>query len=372
MMSVRTAERMAMTRLTIDLDAIVRNYRRIVARAPASTVAAVVKANAYGLGAGPVTAALAAAGCEHFFVAHLSEVAAVREAAPAGTLIYVLNGLAAGAEADCGALGAIPVLNSLTQLAAWRARGPAILQVDSGMQRLGLSPPEIERLVAAPALLHGVALRYVMSHLACADEPESPANPAQRDRFAEICAQLPPARRSLGNSGGAFLGSDYHFDLLRPGIALYGGAPQPGVAMEPVVSLTAGIVQTRAVPAGSGIGYGLTASADTDRVIATIGMGYADGWPRRLGGRGSAFVGDMRVPIVGRVSMDSMLIDVSDVTDDARQVGAPVELLGSHQTIDDVARDAETISYEILTQLGTRYARRYIGATADGRRSEAA
>ncbi|WP_380787699.1 alanine racemase [Sphingomonas sp. R86521] len=363
-MTACTSERMAMTRLTIDLDAIVRNYRRIVALAPGSAVAAVVKANAYGLGAAPVAAALAAAGCRHFFVAHLSEVAAVRDAAPAGTPIYVLNGLAAGAEAECAALGAIPVLNSLVQLAAWSAHGkrPAVLQVDSGMQRLGLSPPEVERLIEDPGLLAGIDLRYLMSHFACADEPESPANAWQRDRFATTCAQLPSAPRSLANSGGAFLGPDYHGDLLRPGIALYGGDPQPGVTMAPVVTLIADIIQTRVVPAGAGIGYGLTAPADTDRVIATIGVGYADGWPRRLGGRGSAFVGGIRVPIVGRVSMDSMLIDVSDVPGEARLEGAPVELLGPHQTIDDVARDAETISYEILTQLGSRYARTYIGS----------
>lgn len=364
-MTACTSERMAMTRLTIDLDAIVRNYRRIVALAPGSAVAAVVKADAYGLGAGPVTRALAAAGCEQFFVAHLSEVAAVRDAAPAGTPIYVLNGLAAGAEGDCAAVGAIPVLNSLVQLAAWRAQGPrlpAVLQVDTGMQRLGLSPAEVERLVAVPDLLGDIDLRYVMSHLACADEPELPANAWQRDRFAAICARLPSSPRSLANSGGAFLRTDYHFDLLRPGIALYGGAPRLDVRMEPVVTLTAAIIQTRLVPAGAGIGYGLTAPAATDRIIATIGVGYADGWPRRLGGRGSAFVGDIRVPIVGRVSMDSMLIDVSDVPDQARLEGAPVELLGPHQTIDDVARDAETISYEILTQLGSRYARTYIGS----------
>ncbi|MEG3164829.1 alanine racemase [Sphingomonas sp. PB2P19] len=370
-MTERTADRAAMTRLTIDLAAIVRNYRRIAALAPNSTVAAVVKADAYGIGAARVAAALAAAGCRHFFVAHLSEVAAVRAAAPAGTPIYVLNGLVAGAEADCAALGAIPVLNSLAQLAAWRAQGPglpAIVQVDSGMQRLGLSADEIGQLATAPALLDGIDLRYVMSHLACADEPDSPANARQRERFASICAELPLSPRSLANSGGAFLGADYHFDLLRPGIALYGGSPRPGVTMDPVVSLSAAIIQTRVVPAGTGIGYGLTAAADHPRVIATIGVGYADGWPRRLGGRGSAFVGDTRVPIVGRISMDSLLIDVSAIPDEARQAGAAVELLGPHQTIDDVARDADTISYEILTQLGARYARHYVGDGAPHQR----
>lgn len=371
-MTASTAERMAMTRLTINLSAIVRNYRRIVALAPDRTVAAVVKADAYGLGAGPVTDALAAAGCTHFFVAHLSEVAAVRDAAQGGA-VYVLNGLAAGAEADCVALGAIPVLNSLVQVAAWRAQGPrlpAILQVDSGMQRLGLSPQDVERLVAAPDLLGDIDLRYVMSHLACADEPELAANRWQRDRFAAICAQLPPAPRSFANSGGAYLGTDYHFDLLRPGIALYGGEPRPDVRMESVVTLTAAIIQTRVVPAGAGIGYGLTAAADTDRIIATIGIGYADGWPRRLGGRGSAFLDGQRVPIVGRVSMDSLLVDVSAVPEGARQAGAPVELLGPHQSVDAVARDADTISYEILTQLGQRYARHYVGGNVGDNPSE--
>jgi alanine racemase len=209
-----------------------------------------------------------------------------------------------------------------------------------------------------------------MSHLACADEPELAANRWQRDRFAAICAQLPPAPRSFANSGGAFLGTDYHFDLLRPGIALYGGEPRPDVRMESVVTLTAAIIQTRGVPAGAGIGYGLTAAADTDRIIATIGIGYADGWPRRLGGRGSAFLDGQRVPIVGRVSMDSLLVDVSAVPEGARQAGAPVELLGPHQSVDAVARDADTISYEILTQLGQRYARHYVGGNVGDNPSE--
>lgn len=362
--------------LTIDLSAIVANYRRITALAPGRNVAGVVKADAYGLGSAQVSAALSAAGCTHFFVAHLSEVAAVRAAVPGDAAIYVLNGLVAGAEAACRSIGAIPVLNSLDQLARWGAAAgdrplPAILQVDSGMARLGLSPQEVDRLAAHPDLLGGIDLRFVMSHLACGDDAASPANADQRDRFAAICARLPAAPRSLTNSGGAFLGPDFHFDLLRPGIALYGGAPQAGVSMAPVAHLTARIVQTRHVPAGAGIGYGLTAAAATDRIIATIGMGYADGWPRRLGARGSVFVGGIRAPIAGRVSMDSILIDVTAIAEPDRRPGAPVELLGLHQRIDDVARDADTISYEILTQLGSRYARHYVGGDTGGDRSTA-
>lgn len=356
-------------RLSINLDAIVRNYRRIVAMAPRRIVAGVVKANAYGLGASAVSSALAAGGCSHFFVAQVSEVAAVRAVVPPDAVIYVLNGLPAGAEGACIAGRAIPVLNSLEQIAAWRAaagarrtRLAAVLQVDSGMARLGLTADAVDQVVARPELLDGIDLRFVMSHLACADETDSPANERQRARFEAICARLPALPRSLANSGGAFLGTQFHFDLLRPGIALYGGTPRPDVTMEPVVSLTADIIQIRTVPAGAGLGYGLTTPAPTDRIVATIGVGYADGWPRRLGNRGSVFLAGVRAPIVGRVSMDSSLIDVTAIPEAARRPGAPVELLGPHQTVDDVAADAETISYEILTQLGARYARRYLGA----------
>lgn len=359
-----------MPTLRIDLAAIVRNHRRIAALAPSSVTAAVVKADAYGLGAGPVSTALAAAGCRDFFVAHWGEVAAVRERVPHDATIYVLNGLGAD-PAACLATGAIPVLNAPHHIAAWRALAakigrelPAILQLDTGMARLGLAPADFVDLIERPEALDGIALRYVMSHLACADEPDAPANREQRDRFVALAARLPGTPRSFANSGAAFLGPDFHFDLLRPGIALYGGAPRPDVAMEPVVTLTAPIIQSRRVAAGRGIGYGLTASAPHDRIIATIGVGYADGWPRRLGGHGAAFIAGERVPIVGRVSMDSMLLDVTDLPEEACAPGTAVELIGPHQSVDEVAAAAQTISYEILTQLGARYARHYIGLDA--------
>jgi len=362
--------------LRIDLDALVDNYRLIAARVAPAQVAGVVKANAYGLGAIEVSEALMAAGCRHFFVAQLVEAAALMPHLAGDCRLYVLNGLQPGAEALCAKIGAIPVLNSLDQIARWsahaRAEGrrlPAVLQVDSGMARLGLPEAEVAQLLAEPQRLDGIDLVLLMSHLACADEPESPANAAQAVRFEAIAAHFPGLPRSLDNSGGCFLDKPGHYDLVRPGIALYGGAPQFGRAnpMRPVVSLDARIVQLRDIPPGAGVGYGLSFTAYGACRIATIGIGYADGWLRQLGQRSSAFIAGIRVPIAGRVSMDSITLDVTHVPDEHLYPGAPVELLGPNQTIDDIAADAGTISYEILTRLGARFERHYapprLGAT---------
>jgi alanine racemase len=353
-------------RLTIDLGALVRNYRRLCAQAASARVAGVVKADGYGLGAVPVAQALAGAGCRDFFVAHLAEALPLLDRLPADATVVVLNGLQPGAESLCARIGAMPVLNSLDQARRWAAIGrfPCAVQVDSGMSRLGMAAEEVQALAADPALLAALDIRLVMSHLACGDEPGSPANAWQRSAFEELAALLPPAPRSLANSGGTFQGDVPGYDLCRTGIALYGGSPLAGRPnpMEPVVGLDARVIQTRIVAAGAGVGYGLTFTAEGPRRIATIGVGYADGWPRHLGNVGSAFVGDVRVPIAGRVSMDSITLDVTDAP--PLTAGDRVELLGPHQTIDDVARDAGTISYEILTQLGHRYARRYIGNIA--------
>ncbi|USI72446.1 alanine racemase [Sphingomonas morindae] len=354
--------------LRIDLDALVDNYRRIEARTAPARVAAVVKANGYGLGAEPVSRALYDAGCRHFFVAQLGEAVVLRPSLAQDAALYVLNGLQPGAEPCCAEIGAIPVLNAPDQIARWaetaRARGArlrAALQLDSGMARLGLAPEDAARLAADPAALADIELTLVMSHLACADEGDVAANAAQWRAFQARAAAWPGVPRSLDNSGGAFLPRGDHLDLVRPGIALYGGAPTFGEAnpMRPVVSLTARIVQVRDVPAGAGVGYGLTSVADHARRIATIAVGYADGWPRHLSNRGAAFIAGTRAPIAGRVSMDSITLDVTDVPEAALAPGAPVELLGPHQGIDQVAAEAGTIAYEILTQLGSRYARIY-------------
>ncbi|MDJ0278738.1 alanine racemase [Sphingomonas sp. 2R-10] len=358
-----------MSLLTIDLNALVANYRTIAATVAPARAAGVVKADGYGLGARPVADALYGAGCRDFFVALTGEASALRPALPADARLFVLNGIAPGEEVPLIAADAIPVLNAPADIARWRMaarlagrRLPAAVQVDSGMSRLGLAPAEVAAIAADPLLLDGIEVVLVMSHLACGDEPGAAANDAQRARFAELAAMLPDAPRSLANSGGSFLGGGFHGDLVRPGIALYGGAPQgaEGPVMRPVVALDARIVQVRDVPAGIGVGYGLTCVTDHDRRIATLSYGYADGWPRMLGNRGAAYVAGVRAPIAGRVSMDSICIDVSDVAPDVLARTPHAELIGPNQTIDRVAADAGTIAYEILTGLRHRHARRIV------------
>ena len=356
-------------RLTIDLGALADNYRLLRGRLSGADCAAVVKADAYGLGAARVAGALWRAGCRQFFVAHLQEGIALRAALPADAEIFILNGLMPGAEAACLDARLTPVLNSLAQVDAWtdlsRRQGralPAILQIDSGMARLGLAPAEVDQLAGDPARLGGVALRAVMSHLACADEPAHPANQAQLAQFEAQRRRLSPAPASFANSSGIFLGPDYHFDLARPGAALYGVAPVPEAPnpMRAVVRLDARVIQTREIAAGDAVGYGHGFQAPGPARIATLAIGYADGWPRSLGRTGVAYVGDRALPIAGRVSMDSLTLDITTLPADMLKPGDFVELLGPHQSIDDVASAAGTIGYEILTSLGGRYRRRYL------------
>ncbi|WP_294322426.1 alanine racemase [uncultured Sphingomonas sp.] len=358
-----------MALLTIDLNALVANYRTIAATVAPARAAGVVKADGYGLGAAVVADALYRVGCREFFVALTGEANALRPALPADARLFVLNGIAPGEEAALVAADAVPVLNCPADIARWSAaarisgrRLPAAVQIDSGMSRLGLSADEVAGIAADPGQLADIDVVLVMSHLACGDMADSGANAAQRARFEQLAAMLPPAPRSLANSGGAFLGGGYHGDLVRPGIALYGGAPQEDQPnpMQPVVTLDARIVQWRDVPAGTGVGYGLTSVAAHDRRIATLSYGYADGWPRMLSNRGAAYVAGVRAPIAGRVSMDSICIDVTDVPLDLLIGAGHAELIGPHQTIDQVAADAGTIAYEILTSLRHRHARRIV------------
>lgn len=361
--------------LTIDLDAVVANYRLLTRMLKGRPCAAVVKADAYGLGALPVARRLQAAGCRHFFVAHLTEALSLRPALERTSHVFVLNGLNPGSEAQAARHDIIPVLNSLEQVHAWRQQAtlsgrtlPAVLQLDTGMSRLGLPPSELDALVASPHYLEGIALQFVMSHLACADEPDHPANRMQLENFISMRRHLPFVPASLANSAGIFLGSAYHADLGRPGIALYGAHPgaDRSAPLRPALKLEAKIVQLREVQAGVGVGYGHAFTSSRPTRLATIGVGYADGWMRSLSGRGRAFLGDLPLPIVGRVSMDSMTLDVSMVPPGRLRPGTLVELIGPHQSVDQVADHAGTIGYEILTSLGTRYARRYQGDGPDG------
>lgn len=355
--------------LTIDLSALRDNYLALAAQAPAAVTSAVVKADAYGLGADIVAPVLYDAGCRHFFVAHIDEAISLRLHIGADARIFVLNGLQPGNETSCAGLNIVPVLNSLEQVAQWSAHAarlgrtlPAALQIDTGMSRLGLAPFELEELHACPALLDGIELAYIMSHLACADEPDHEANGSQlavMRNAAEMFADVPV---SFANSGGVFLGADYHNSLMRPGVALYGGAPSSARPnpMKPVVGLNVAVVQTRTVPAGSFVGYGASLRTVGETRLATIAAGYADGIPRSLSNRGAAYYNGIRLPVAGRVSMDSITLDISALPEGTLKHGSLVEIIGPNQPLEAIAEDAGTIAYEILTRLGQRYRRTYI------------
>jgi alanine racemase len=374
MPSIEPADEPAGGVLTIDCGAIAANYRRLQEQLGKARCGAVVKADAYGLGMARIAPALARAGCKDFFVALIDEGVALRALLPEAW-IYVFNG-PDGAGGDAGALlqhGLIPALNDPGQIAAYagaaKAMGtsaPALLNIDTGMARLGLGPGDIEALVAAPGLLDGIHVDYVMTHLACADEPDHSLNRDQltaftlaRERLKGVC----DAPATLANSAAIFLGPEYHFDLARPGAALYGLAPLTGRPnpMAQVVQLQGKILQVRDVDSPMTVGYGATHRVRSKGRIATVAMGYADGYGHGLSNRGSAYIGDIRVPVVGRVSMDLITLDVSDVPMDRAIPGAFAELIGEHLTVDAVAGAQGTIGYEVLTGLGPRLHRIYVG-----------
>ncbi len=347
--------------LTIDLDAIAANWLALDARHAGAT-AAVVKADGYGLGAVPVARRLTKAGCRTFFVAHPGEAVALRQALGPAPVIAVLNGLSDAAAETYRAHDLAPVLGSLAEIACWQRAGlalPAMLHVDTGMCRLGLDEAELDRLVAEPARLTGIRLLQVMTHLVSAETPAAPINAAQLTRFTAACARLPAAPRSLANSSGMFLGPEFDSDLARPGAALYGINPQPDRPnpMRPVLRLTAPVLQLRTVPAGETVGYNGIWTAPRASRIATIPVGYADGYHRALSNCGLASFDGRPVPLVGRVSMDLTTWDVTDHP--AVERGAWLELIGPAVPPDEVAARAGTNGYEILTSLGRRYDRQY-------------
>lgn len=327
---------------------------------PGGAVAGVVKADAYGLGAVQVATTLHAAGCRHFFVAHLSEAVAIRGLVP-GAMVAVLNGMPRGSEDGFVVHDIVPVLGTLGEIARWgglaRRLGralPALLHVDTGMNRLGLDGGQ---LAALAGKLDGIDLRYVMTHLVASEVAGDPMNAAQRDRFAAACAMWPGVPRSFANSSGMFLGNEWASDLARPGAALYGINPTPGRAnpMRPVVRLMARVLALRDVPAGASVGYNSTWIAGRASRIATVGVGYADGWHRGHSGRGHAVFDGAPVPLVGRVSMDLTTFDATDRP--GLREGDWLELIGPSRPVDDVAEAAGTNGYEVMTSLGRRYHR---------------
>jgi alanine racemase len=355
--------------LEIDLRAIVANWRALGARlAQGATCAGVVKADAYGLGAAQVAPALAQAGCTEFFVAHLEEALALRPLLPETAYLHVLNGCLPGEERIFVAAGLVPVLNDPGQVVNWATQArrlghplPAALHLDTGMSRLGLTPREAQTLAAQGEASAPIDLRLVMSHLARAEEACA-MNGEQLARFAVLRARWPAARASLANSSGIFLGAPFHFDLARPGAALYGinpvpGRPNPQLA---VVRLTAPVLQIRDIAPPETIGYGATFQAPAAMRIATLACGYADGWPRSLSNSGTVHHEGLSLPILGRVSMDTIVVDAT--TAPGLRVGNRVELLGSTIGVDQVADAAGTNGYEVLTRLGRRFSRVYAAA----------
>jgi alanine racemase len=349
-------------------------------------VAGVVKADAYGLGVDRVAPALWAAGCRSFFVAVPEEGIGLRAVLPEAE-IFVLNGLFGPEAAPAyGEFRLMPVLGSQADISCWEAFGwdgdsprPCALHVDTGMNRLGLTADEAYSFAEENALTGALTPRLVMSHLACADEPHHALNRQQLESFQAVRRAFADVESSLANSAGAFLGPDFAFDMVRPGIALYGGNPFTGLPnpMAPVVTAEARVVQVRHVKEGQTVSYGATMTLERDTTIAVASVGYADGYPRAGSGSGvvlrdviptglDGFLHGWKVPVLGRITMDLTLFDVTDLGPGVVGIGDWIELFGPNIAIDDAADAAGTIAYELLTRLGSRHHRRYVGAESQG------
>jgi alanine racemase len=364
--------------LTVDLDALVANWRKLEKTAVPAECSAVIKANAYGCGIEPVARALARAGCKTFFVATLDEAAATRAAVPS-VVLYVLNGFIQNTGDAYAKIDARPVIGDLNELAEWDVfcrrtswAGGAAIHIDTGLQRLGLTVAEAQGLIPRiNAGDHGISL--VMSHLACAESLHHPMNARQLATFRTIASEFSGVPASLSNSSGIFLGSTFQFDMVRPGAALYGVNPTPEAdnPMLPVVDLKARILQIRDVERGESVGYGGNWTARRPTRLAVVSAGYADGYFRagssNDGTRGAeVMVAGKRCPVAGRISMDLMAVDVTDLEKNAVRRGHMVTLIGEGITVDELAHHFGTIGYEVLTSIGSRYARVYKGETADG------
>jgi alanine racemase len=352
----------------IDLAALKHNYLTLSQTAAPADCGVAIKGEAYGLGMAEVARSLWSVGCRTYFVSRPMEGAGLREVLPNAT-IYVLDGFYEGQAAFYLENKLIPVLISIGETLEWANNsqgGPCAIHVDSGIHRLGFTALEFNQLCANVNLKKALNINLLVSHLACSDEAEHAMNSAQLKSFQECRDLMPEVHASFANSSGIFLGQEYVLDLVRAGVALYGGNPKPGSPnpMEPVVTLQAKVMQTRLIPKGQAIGYSATWTAPRDSRIAILGAGYRDGIPRKLSssevdGPAQVFLAGRRVPIVGRVSMDMLACDITDLQD--VEVGMFAEIFGPNISVDEAAAWAGTISYELLTHLGNRYHRRYIG-----------
>ena len=355
-------------RLTIDLDALACNRAVLAAEAPGAEIAAVVKSDGYGLGAGPVARHLHAEGTRSFFVARVAEGEALRtELAGRDATIYVLDGLVAGTAGRLAAAALTPVIATLAQakvamdLSAKPGGLEVALQVDTGMNRQGLSLAESRTLIAAPGYPGNLRIVLIMSHLGSATDPHEARNIEQLARFHEAIALFPGVRTSLAASAGAFLGADYRHDMIRAGISLFGGGPEerPDPRLKAVATLTAPILDIRALQICDRVGYGSGFTADRPMRIALVAAGYTDGIIRAAMGRGQAWVAGALRPLLA-VNMELLVIDLGE---GQAEVGDPVELLGPHALLDDVATAAGTVAHEILIRLSTRAERTFVGAS---------
>ena len=359
--------------LTVDLNVLAKNFAYLKSKLNKGVdCSAVVKSDAYGLGLEPIVVRLSNEGCNKFFVAMLDEAIAVREIlkkVDKDASIYMLNGLPKDCEKELDHYNVIPILNSIKEIECWSAFAKVsnqirhgVINIDTGMSRLGLDNGELQRFALNPQIAEGINITHVMSHLACADNRMDNQNEQQRRLFDNYASHFGSVKLSLANSAGIFLGDNFHYDLVRPGAAIYGLQPIRNEInkIHQTIELKAKIIQTFFVDANATVGYGATFRTTRKSRLATVSIGYGDGYFRSLGSRGYGYIGKIKVPIVGRISMDLITFDVIDVREKDSSPGAMIELIGPNYTVDRLAMDAGTIGYEILTSLGSRYSRNYI------------
>jgi alanine racemase len=357
------------TVLTIDLEAIRANYKVLDKKVGNGVeCASVVKSNAYGLGIEQVMTALSSVGCRNFFVATLDEALQIRKFSLTDN-IYVLNGVRQGQEMEFLQHNLVPVLNDGYQIEVWRefsrrkeSKLPVTLHIDTGMSRFGISVDDARELYENREYLKALNITLVMSHLACADEPDHEMNKLQFEKFSQCKEFIGTTKLSLCNSAGIFLGSEYHFDMVRPGAYLYGLQVSPSIdpPPQPVVKITSRILQVREIKENVTVGYGATRQVKKGSVLATVALGYGDGISRALSNHGYVYILDTKCPIVGRVSMDSLVVEITDIPLQEVSIGTEVEIIGENISMDDIAKQAGTIGYEVLTSLDGRYKKQYI------------